>query len=175
MSFMSRVLLAILLAMVLIPFTSEAADTSRLTLLKAFMQPRIRGREPYGYSWSRDDRLLAYLWNEKGWSYNEVWVLDPGSGEKYRVTNFESIELEQAREANAEEKDAEKKMTEEELIEETHKHGGVGSPVWGADGLLYVPWAGDIWRLPPDKPKDDEKGLVEFAKPELFLDLEGWV
>ncbi len=151
-----------------------AAETQSLSLLRAYMQPSIRGREPQGFAWSRDDKQIAYLWNEKGWGFNEVWVLDVSTGDRWQVSAFEAIELANARDAN-EDKDAESRKTDDEIVEEVHRRGGAGFPTWGVDGKLYIPWAGDIWRLPACKPNNTEKGKPIYAKPELFLDLQGWV
>ncbi len=158
-----------------LPLQTKATEDKRLTLLRAYTQPNLRGREPHGFAWRRDDKLVAYAWNEKGWSFNEIWVLDVSSGEKWRVSDFESTQLAEAREANKEVKEVEGRKTDKDLIEDVHRYGGAGSPTWGSDGMLYVPWAGDIWRLSPDKPANLGGGQPEYAAPELFLDLQGWV
>lgn len=160
---------------VAIPFQGNTGEQKRLTLLRAYTQPNLRGREPHGFSWSRDDKFVAYAWNEKGWSFNEIWVMDVSSGEKWRVSDLESIQLAEAREANMEVKEVEDRKTDKELVEDVHRYGGAGSPTWGSDGMLYVPWAGDIWRLSPDKPVSRADGQLEYAAPDLFLNLQGWV
>jgi len=166
-------ILALILAVlpsVRVDSVAQPPERERLTLKRAFMQPSLRGAVPQGYAWSRDDRKLAYLWNEQGWSFREVWVVDLATGERRRVTDFESRELAEAREANAELK-AEERKTEDELIQEVHRRAGAGRPAWGPDGALYVPWQGDIWRLPSHLLDPQTRETACCAEPELFLDL----
>jgi dipeptidyl aminopeptidase/acylaminoacyl peptidase len=180
-----RIRLALLAAILLLAsvaahaqelFPADRPDGLKpLTLYRSFTKPALRGNTPSNYAWSRDDKLIAYAYNGDGWTYRELWVLDPASGERWRVTNLFPRDLAEAVEANAEIEDAEKRKTEDEVREDVQRQWGAGGPLWGPDGMLYFSWQGDIWRIPAGRPADGEDGQMQFAEPELFLNLEGWI
>ena len=169
------VLLLLCLIFAATAYAESGDGLKRLTLKRAFTKPSLRGAIPGSYAWSRDDTHLAYLWNADGWSFNEVWVMDVESGERWRVTNLEPAAIAEAFEANREIEDEDERKTDEEILDDVRRSRGVGAPVWGPDGMLYISWKGDIWRIPPDAPAVNAQGEAQFAEPELFLDFEGHI
>ncbi|MBT4519834.1 MAG: prolyl oligopeptidase family serine peptidase [Halieaceae bacterium] len=52
--------------------------------------PSIIGTEPGGAAWSRDGQKLAFLWNDKGGTFRDIWLYDKASGEKRQLTRLAS-------------------------------------------------------------------------------------
>ncbi|MFK8048647.1 MAG: prolyl oligopeptidase family serine peptidase [Halioglobus sp.] len=49
--------------------------------------PSIIGTEPGGVAWSRDSRKMAFLWNDLGGTFRDVWIYDSANGEKRQLSN----------------------------------------------------------------------------------------
>jgi dipeptidyl-peptidase-4 len=50
--------------------------------------PRIIGSAPKGFAWSRDSRRLAFLWNEDGTNFYDVWTIDVEDPKPARLTHM---------------------------------------------------------------------------------------
>lgn len=62
--------------------------TSELTFETLYSEPSIIGTLPIGASWSADGQQLAFLWNDQGHTYRDIWVWDRASGKKARRTHL---------------------------------------------------------------------------------------
>jgi dipeptidyl-peptidase-4 len=49
--------------------------------------PSLIGTEPGGVDWSGDGQQLAFLWNDKGGVFRDIWLYDTASGEKRQLTH----------------------------------------------------------------------------------------
>ncbi len=69
--------------------TSEA-EAPRLTIDRLYSLPNLIGTAPRGFAWSADGRHLAFLWNEEGHNFHDVWMLDVESPDPVpqRVTSM---------------------------------------------------------------------------------------
>ena len=54
----------------------HAQQNQRLTIERLYSLPRLIGTAPKGFAWSRDSQRLAFLWNDEGTNFYDVWTLD---------------------------------------------------------------------------------------------------
>ncbi len=90
-------------------------EQKKLTLDRLYSMPRLIGTQPRGFAWSRDSRKLAFLWNDRGTNFYDVWLIQQGEAEPRRVTSLtsgegpatpvESDEIDLLKSAVAEERD----------------------------------------------------------------------
>ena len=60
------------------PVTRQAED--RLTLDRLYSLPRIIGTAPTAIAWSPGSTRMAFLWNDEGTNFRDVWVADVEGG-----------------------------------------------------------------------------------------------
>jgi dipeptidyl-peptidase-4 len=138
-----------LLLAVLLAFTFEAraqtpagnaAGKERLTLDRLYSLPHLIGTKPTGFAWSRDGSSLAFLWNDEGRNFRDVWVVDvddPGLAPR-RVTRMPAPE--------AEPTDPDDPFAVAEAEERAERNPGVTAVTWHPDGQqVLVTFRGDLW------------------------------
>ncbi len=77
----------------LVPLGLDAALAQQdraLTLERLYSLPRLIGTAPTGFTWSGDGSKLAFLWNDEGTDFHDVWTLDTRSADSspHRVTRM---------------------------------------------------------------------------------------
>jgi len=135
------------------------AEASRLTLDRLYSLPTLIGTAPGGFSWSADGRHLAFLWNDEGYNFRDVWTLDVEApdGVPQRVTRMPQPER-----ASADDSDG-VAMAEAGIAIERDR--GVSAVVWHPDGRqLLVTLRGDLWLVAPGS---EPRRLTETRAPEL--------
>lgn len=118
---------------------SSPADPPRLTLDRLYSLPNLIGTAPSGFAWSGDGRRLAFLWNDEGVNFRDVWVLDADDpdGEPRRVTWMPRTPV------RADESDP---VAAARAAEHRERDAGVDSIVWHPDGRhVLAGFAGDLW------------------------------
>jgi len=109
----------------------------RLTIEELYSLPRIIGTAPTSVVWSPDSTRVAFLWNDEGTNFRDVWVADVAGGEARRVTRFPRPVLTEA----GTDVDAIRSNQRAEL------DGGVSSVSWFPDGEhLLVTFRGQLHR-----------------------------
>ena len=81
------------------------AEEPRLSIERLYSLPRLIGTAPRGLTWSPEGKHLAFLWNDEGFNFRDVWVIEanaPGS-KPQRLTQM----LQAALPADSEEPDSE--------------------------------------------------------------------
>lgn len=119
--------------------TSSPAEPPRLTLDRLYSLPNLIGTAPTGFAWSGDGRHLAFLWNDEGYNFRDVWVIDVDDpeGEPRRVTRMAQ---------GAPETDGSDPVAAANAAERRERHPGVSSIAWHPDGQsILVGFAGDLW------------------------------
>src|SRR3990172_4278437 len=109
------------------------APAKELTLDRVTALPALAGTAPLRPVWSPDSERIAFLWNDRGMPFRDVWVVEASSGGSRRVTHLEG----RPGEADA-------------------ARGGVSDAVWTPDGkgLIFV-FEGNLLRV------DSEGGAPE--------------
>lgn len=123
-----------------------AVQTERrpLTIERVTALPSLIGTAPAGPEWSHDSKALAFLWNDQGMPFRDVWLLDPGATAPRRLTDMGRLapppapgELERI-DALAQQAAA-------------RAHLGVTEVVWTADdeALIFI-YRGELFRIRAD-------------------------
>lgn len=60
-----------------------------LSLERLYQYPRLEGTPPVRAKWSRDSRKLAFLWNDKGYRFRDLWMYDAAAQMLVRLTDLE--------------------------------------------------------------------------------------
>ena len=64
------------------------AQPGKLDIDRLYSLPWLIGSQPKDPAWSPDSRHLAFLWNDTGMDFYDVWITDVRSGKPLRVTNM---------------------------------------------------------------------------------------
>jgi dipeptidyl aminopeptidase/acylaminoacyl peptidase len=67
----------------------ETSAKKQLTLERLYTYPRLAGTAPVKAQWSQDSHRVAFLWNDKGMPFRDLWVYDVPAGELKQVTQLE--------------------------------------------------------------------------------------
>jgi dipeptidyl-peptidase-4 len=147
--------LALPLALVLVPLagTAQPAPSDRsmptdpaqsaLTIDRLYSLPNLIGTAPTGFSWSPDGTQLAFLWNEEGYPFRDVYVVDVDDPDAVpvRITTMPQ------RAVPPELTDAAVVAQAEAALE---RDRGVESVIWRPDGAgLVASFRGDLWGVAP--------------------------
>ncbi|WP_417308590.1 prolyl oligopeptidase family serine peptidase [Devosia sp.] len=65
-----------------------STSANDLTFETLYSEPSIIGTRPIGSSWSADGQQLAFLWNDAGHTYRDIFVHDRASGDTTRRTRL---------------------------------------------------------------------------------------
>ena len=74
---------------------SAAAFGQELTLERVTSFPRLTGTIPLSPAWSPDSSRIAFLWNDEGYPFRDVWVVSAVGGELTRITNLKRVAQEE--------------------------------------------------------------------------------
>jgi dipeptidyl-peptidase-4 len=58
------------------------------TLERLYSLPRLIGTAPRGFAWSADSQRLAFLWNDEGTNFYDVWTITVNAPQPVRVTRM---------------------------------------------------------------------------------------
>ena len=124
------------------PRIAAATDGAegRLTLDRLYSLPRIIGTAPTGVAWSPDSARVAFLWNDEGANFRDVWIADVSGGPPTRITRFpRPAVVEAGTDVTA--------IRSNQLAELA---GGVAAVTWFPDSEhLLVTFRGELFRVAP--------------------------
>ena len=136
-------LVAAVVLAALVAGTNAAAQT--LTVERLASLPRLAGTPPTGPQWSFDGHHLAFLWNDHGMPFRDVWVFSIGDRQPRRLTNLETSEPPaQAESSSAAAPDwahaAAAILAPLQAQAATRADGGISEFTWAPDGrsILFV-------------------------------------
>ncbi|HVS14534.1 MAG TPA: prolyl oligopeptidase family serine peptidase [Thermoanaerobaculia bacterium] len=145
--------LVLTLAVALLGPASVAQAPAPLTLERLYSLPSLIGTAPGGFAWSSDGARLAFLWNDEGMPFRDVWVVATAESPlaPRRVSRF------------ADASPAAEPLPTDPLEAAAHRErverdGGVSAVAWHPDGKrLLATHRGDLHLV------DAESGAVERA------------
>lgn len=67
---------------------AQTASGRSPTLERLYSLPRLIGTAPKGFAWSSDSQRLAFLWNDEGTNFYDVWTTSVDAPTPVRVTRM---------------------------------------------------------------------------------------
>jgi dipeptidyl-peptidase-4 len=139
--------------MVLVSLSSAGSESrsgnpsleSRLTIDRLYSLPSLIGTEPRGFAWSDDGRHLAFLWNDQGYNFRDVWIIDVEDSNlgPRRVTSMPGTEVDKANQGDP--------VAAARALEQQERDPGVTSVTWHPDGgEMLLTFRGDLWLVNRD-------------------------
>jgi len=139
------------------PTTETGA--ARLTIDRLYSLPNLIGTAPRGFAWAADGQRVAFLWNDEGHNFHDVWTVDvqnPDSAPE-RVTWMPRGEPPVPPSGDP--------VAAAEVETRLERDRGVSAVVWHPDGhQLLVSFRGDLWLVGPGS---EPRRLTETRAAEL--------
>src|SRR5688500_18470126 len=132
------------LAKVWIALVPALLPAAGLPIEKLFSRPFVWGTSPSQHVWSRKGHTLAFLWNEQGHRFVDLYAYHPDSRRRVRLTSLESFKDDLL--LTAEEKDERRKqylMPPAGLASFALSEDGAQAVFPFRDDLFLVPTSGD--------------------------------
>lgn len=134
------------------PGTIPTAGEHKLTIERLYSMPWVTGTKPVRPAWAPDSRRLAFLWNDQGTNFYDVWVADVATATPVRVTWMPRPES--PAESGVD-------VAKLEQVERAETDRGVSELMWAPDGRhLIFNFHGGLYQVLPG------------AAPERLLDTE---
>jgi len=138
-----------ILAGAIVAFTSglASADDARVPDIDRLVSlPTLSGTPPSRPIWSPDGSHLAFLWNDSGFPFRDIYVVGASSGEPKQLTDLSPEASEQATFGSHLGEDT--SLAALEQASARRHAGGIGSMIWSAQGdSLYFNYAGKLQRV----------------------------
>lgn len=109
--------------------TASAATPRALTIERLYSLPWVIGTAPQSPQWSPDSRHLAFLWNDEGTNFMDVWMTDVTGGKPVRVTSMPRPE---------DPANPGTDIAKLEQVERAENDHGVSEVIWAPDGRHLV-------------------------------------
>ncbi len=129
------------LALVLAPLALHAQADRQLSIATAYATPSLIGTAPRDMAWSPDSRQVAFLWNDAGSAFCDVWVTSVPDGRPIRVTRLPQRSVPDGPDSS---------HARQRALIAAERDGGVSNVLYSADGrrLLFV-FRGDLYSVVP--------------------------
>ena len=133
-------------ALALAAALAAPASGKELTLDRITALPALTGTTPVRPTWSPDSRRIAFLWNDRGMPFRDVWVADAESGAPRRVTDLDRGPRDDG--ASGSEAYGQDPLAALTRAFAERTRGGVSDLVWTPDGsaLVFV-FEGNLFRV----------------------------
>jgi dipeptidyl-peptidase-4 len=116
----------------------------RFTLEDLYSAPRIIGTAPKEFTWSADARRLAFLWNDEGTNFYDVWTIAVDDPKPSRATRMPRREAPRAGATGPDAVDA---------AVAAERDAGVQAVVWHPDGRrVLLTFRGDLYLAEAGQP-----------------------
>lgn len=109
--------------------------------------PKLSGTAPTQPAWSPDGSRLAFLWNESGHLFRDIWVVPASGQDPKRITRFAS-DVSAAAPQAADSRPGKTSLTRLRDRANERANPGIGEIVWDADGTgIYFTYNGDVHHI----------------------------
>lgn len=136
--------------------TVSCQAQKKLTIDRLYSLPWVIGTKPEGPQWSADSKRLAFLWNDEGTNFYDVWITDVTSGKPVRVTHMPQPSTP---------RDAGTDVAKLELVERAEKDHGVSAVLWAPDQKhLIFTFHGQLYEVLPGHDAEPLSDVVATLK-----------
>ena len=111
------------------PARAQSPPAKPLTIERLYTLPWVIGTRPEQPVWSADSSRLAFLWNDEGTSFLDVWMTGITAGKPVRVTSMPRPEMPAAPGTE---------IDRLKQVERAETDRGISSIVWTPDGTQLV-------------------------------------
>jgi dipeptidyl-peptidase-4 len=120
---------------------SSSHSGKKLTIERLYGLPWLIGTKPESPRWSPDSQRLAFLWNDEGTNFYDVWLADRSTGKPIRVTSM-------PRTASPADPGSDIAKLEQQVRAETDF--GVSDVLWAPDGAhILFNFHGQLYQVIP--------------------------
>ena len=140
--------------------STDLATTPQLTIERLYSLPHLIGTAPGGSAWSADGRYLAFLWNDEGFNFRDVWMIDVEDPvmQPRRMTSMPQTDRPDPAAFESE-------LALAEAQEKWERDSGVAAVLWHPDGTrLLASFRGDLWLIVENT---EPRQLTHTPLPEL--------
>jgi dipeptidyl-peptidase-4 len=109
--------------------SSPSPPPAKLTLERLYSLPWVTGTRPEAPVWSPDSHRVAFLWNDAGGNFDDVWITDVATAKPVRVTAMPQPE---------DPTDAGTDVAKLEQVERAESDHGVSDVLWAPDGRHLI-------------------------------------
>jgi dipeptidyl-peptidase 4 len=121
--------------------TASSHALKQLTIERLYSLPWLIGTKPKDPQWSSDSQRVAFLWNDEGTNFYDVWVVDRATEKPVRVTTM-------PRTASPADPGTDIAKLEQQARAETD--GGVADVLWASDQRhLIFNFHGQLYQVIP--------------------------
>jgi dipeptidyl-peptidase-4 len=119
----------------------DVVTPEKLSIERLYSLPWVIGTQPKGFIWSSDSRRVAFLWNDQGTNFYDVWTADVETGKPVRVTSMPRPKMPE---------DPGTDIAKLQQVAAAETDGGVSSVIWAPDGKqLIFSFKGQLYRVQP--------------------------
>jgi dipeptidyl-peptidase-4 len=137
-------LAAAFFALGLVQRSVAAQGPQRLTIERLYSLPHLIGTAPTGFAWNAQNDRVAFLWNDEGRNFRDVWAVDVHSRVPERWTRMPAL----ARDTPQPEMDFDRELDAIEWSVRRERDRGVSAVVWHPNGeRLVVSFRGDLYEV----------------------------
>ena len=121
---------------------SVSASGALLSIDRLYSLPNLIGTAPTAFAWSPDSRRLAFLWNDEGFNFHDVWVVDT---EDPALAPVRWTRLQTAADDQIDDIDLDDRAALEARSRREQERGAV-AVIWHPNGRqVLVSYRGDLW------------------------------
>ena len=132
---------------------TPAAQSAGLSVERITSLPKIAGTAPSSPKWSPDGSGVAFLWNDQGLPFLDIWLVDAASGPPRRITELANVP------PPSQTGEPDSSILVADRVGVRSRGGGASAFTWTPDGrALVFMFRGDLFEV-----RADGSGLIRLT------------